>query len=450
MERSKSYLKRNSSSEYKDVEKYFKFFAIKALQCVVQSRVGSKCKTRCNPSAKGLDWFNMSLPDGDANSKLQGRIRDIFGKKIPGFSAPICVDIILKTAEGSLTVLETWQIMTDERIKSDTMKNSFSIYNRLGVLLKSVLSIGRLLPSYHLSRKSQQDFTLYCKLHIELHQLHNYELHNQIDIGSVVSPLGKISIKVLYRNKIWLSGSMQAHTYVINNMETLFSLTSDKERSSFQSVDMFENEIALAASDIGTVLPDWFSPLSSTSSELDMVFKNSKKRVSPEKQMIVSGPTVGHMDEKSRPIAAFVEPSTLEDNGLPNLELPTLSSTPPFLSLLHEPNKEPQTTAPENNKDKKMVDVKHERNDSPTLLQRRAEAVGFEDDFVLVELRPAFSIDDDSVGMLFRQCQSPEALDIFSSLEKEDNESECIDLDTQLEKYRQELNEFQNFFKVLN
>ena len=77
-----------------------------------------------------------------------------------------------------------------------------------------------------------------------------------------------------------------------------------------------------------------------------------------------------------------------------------------------------------------------------------ATAVGYEDDFVLVELRPAFCADMDDVGSLFRQCQSPLTLDIFTTLEKEDEESESIDLDTQLEKYRKELQHFDDYFKT--
>ena len=78
---------------------------------------------------------------------------------------------------------------------------------------------------------------------------------------------------------------------------------------------------------------------------------------------------------------------------------------------------------------------------------KQAEAVGFEDDFVLVELRPAFFSDDDSIGNLYKQCQHPPALDIFASLEVEDNDSEAISVDQQIEKYKLELEQYQDFFK---
>lgn len=455
------YSKRKNSSEQKEIDKYIKFFTLKSMQCVVQSRVGIKNKTKCNPLAKGLDWFNISLPEGDANNRLQNKIRELFNKRIPGLSQPVCIDVVLKTMEGCYTVLETWQITTDVSSKESNVKNHFSIYNRLGLLLRSVISSSRILPSYHLSRKTESDFKLFCKVHTEIYQLHNFELHNSINIGSVLTPSGKVSVNVLYRNKIWLSGSMHAYTYIIKDTETLFSLSAEKEKEKafFQSVgaDTLENEIALAASDFGQApVTNILSPISSTSSNAPSVSKtNADPTDSTDKHMVFSGPSVGHVGELSRPVAAFVEPGEpiFDFDGFPSLDLPSLSSTPPFMSLLnddetikHNPKSEDTNVNARTDKSDGIDDT----DKGIKAMQRTAEAVGFEDDFVLVELRPAFCSDDDSVGTLYRQCQSPVSLDMFSSLEREDKESDSIDLDTQLEKYRKELREFEDFFKIVH
>ena len=46
----------------KDLEKFIKFLALKATQIVVQSRLGEKIQTKCNPLA-GNDWFNLVVED---------------------------------------------------------------------------------------------------------------------------------------------------------------------------------------------------------------------------------------------------------------------------------------------------------------------------------------------------------------------------------------------------
>jgi len=193
----------SASLEQKEVEKYIKFFTLKSCQCVINSRTGCWSNTKCNPTAKGLDWFNISLPDSEANRKFQSTIREQFGKKVPGLFKPVCLDIVLKTSEGSFTVLESWQVSTKVSNKEENIKNHISIYNRLGVLLKSVITMSRVLPSYQLSRKSDSDFMLFFKVHSEVYPLHHYELHNNMPVGSVVTPIGEVSIKALYRNKIW-------------------------------------------------------------------------------------------------------------------------------------------------------------------------------------------------------------------------------------------------------
>jgi len=445
--------------EQKEVEKYIKFFTLKSLQCVINSRTGCWSNTKCNPTAKGLDWFNISLPDSDASRKYQSTIREQFGKKVPGIFKPVCLDIVLKTSEGSYTVLESWQVSTKASNKEENIKNHISIYNRLGVLLKSVITMSRVLPSYQLSRKNDSDFMLFFKVHSEIYQLHHYELHNVMPIGSVITPIGEVSIKALYRNKIWLTaGSMHSLTYVINDTSSLFPLSVDKEKS-FHTLDInAENEIALAVSDISPCLPDWFSMSSSGSGETSSNVKNIDNQCnlvqpSPPSYCQPSSLTDETVD---RPVAAFAEPFPIDLANMPNLDLPELPATPPFSSLLKDSSDskiisflQDDLQESEATITSESITTQPESGIESPLIQRRAEAVGFEDDFVLVELRPAFCSDYDTVGSLFRQCQSPATLDMFAALEKEDRESESIDLDTQLEKYRKELQEFESYFKVI-
>jgi len=444
---------RGGNTNQKEIEKYIKFFVLKALQAVVSSRIGIHNKTRCRPAAKGQDWFNISLHECEANKRLQSKIRELFGKRIPTLTTPICLDVVLRTFEGSFIVLETWQLSTAIGNKEMHQKNHFSIYNRLGVLLKSVLSISRVLPSFNLAKKNEKDFSLFFKVHSELYTLHRYEMHNIISIGCVKTPVGTVNIKVMYRSKIWLSGSFHAHTYTISNADSLLPLLYEKDGPSkaFQSIDMFENELALAVSDTNQ---EWINSTMSISTK-SIQDNSSQNNVKPAQFMPAA--SIGPEDGL-RHVAAFVEPFSIDDLSLNTLpELPQLPQTPPFQSLFTEPPKFPSSNVVikslegDNESEIKIKSLNTPENSNLTdktssRLPRHAEAVGFEDDFVLVELRPAFFSEDDSVGNLYKQCQSPVPLEIFSSLEEEDEHSESIDLDTQLEKYRKELQEYQDFF----
>ena len=444
-----------TESSQKEIEKYIKFFVLKSLHAIVSSRIGIHNKTRCKPSAKGQDWFNISLHDCEANIKLQGKIRDLLGKRIPTLWSPICLDIILRTADGSFIILETWQLSTDGENKELKQKNHFSIYNRLGVLLKSVLSISRVLPAFNLAKKNEKDFGLYFRVHSEVYSLHQYELNNSLSIGFVKTPIGTIDIKTMYRSKIWLSGSFHAHTYTIKDPESLLPLFTEKDTlnksSTFQSIEMFENELALAVSDTNQ---EWVN---------STFLSNSKTQMKGE---IMSGfnnessvASIGH-EEGLRQVAAFADP--FNGLSLDPLDFPKLPTAIPFQSLLQRQS--PTSISKFNESDltddqspsyiKEMpatplkVDNSRGSKDSEKVSQmpQHAEAVGFEDDFVLVELRPAFFSEDNSVGILYKQCQSPAPLEIFKSLEQEDEHSESVDFDDQLEKYRRELIEYQQFF----
>lgn len=56
-----------SNQDKKDLEKFTKFFALKAAQIIIQSRLGEKVTTNCKPQTTGKDWvrnfviFTLSL-----------------------------------------------------------------------------------------------------------------------------------------------------------------------------------------------------------------------------------------------------------------------------------------------------------------------------------------------------------------------------------------------------
>lgn len=50
---------RLSAQDKKDLDKFTKFLALKSAQIIVQSRMGEKISTKCNPESSGTDWVSI-------------------------------------------------------------------------------------------------------------------------------------------------------------------------------------------------------------------------------------------------------------------------------------------------------------------------------------------------------------------------------------------------------
>lgn len=78
---------------------------------------------------------------------------------------PLCVEISLETVEGDKMVLEVWSlgIVPEQR---DFFKPN-AIYNRMGILLKSLISVTRSTPAYKLSRRQTPDsYSIYYHIYV--------------------------------------------------------------------------------------------------------------------------------------------------------------------------------------------------------------------------------------------------------------------------------------------
>jgi autophagy-related protein 13 len=189
-----------NAQDRQDLEKYTRFLAIKATQIIVQSRLGEPVSTKCKPSSSGTDWvrklqkitislklyiniikiqFNLAIPD---MPEVSSQTRSLLSGSNPYQKLPICVEISLKTSEGDSMILETWLLsMTDAadhqvcslqkpisqhlvnlQLVNLQTKVSHTVYNRMSLLLKSLLAVTRVTPAYKLSRRQGADSYLIC------------------------------------------------------------------------------------------------------------------------------------------------------------------------------------------------------------------------------------------------------------------------------------------------
>ncbi|XP_056287098.1 autophagy-related protein 13 isoform X3 [Pseudoliparis swirei] len=188
-----------SPQDKKDLDKFIKFFALKTVQVIVQARLGEKIGTRSSSSPTGSDWFNLAIKD---IPEVTHEAKKALAGQLPGIGRSMCVEISLKTSEGDSMELETWCLEMNEKCDKD-IKVSYTVYNRLSVLLKSLLAITRVTPAYKLSRKQGHDYVILYRIYFGEVQLNGLgEGFQMVRVGGVGTPVGTVTLTCAYRTNL--------------------------------------------------------------------------------------------------------------------------------------------------------------------------------------------------------------------------------------------------------
>ncbi|XP_053273547.1 autophagy-related protein 13 isoform X2 [Pleuronectes platessa] len=195
-----------SPQDKKDLDKFIKFFALKTVQVIVQARLGEKICTRSSSSPTGSDWFNLAIKD---IPEVTHEAKKALAGQLPGIGRSMCVEISLKTSEGDSMELETWCLEMNEKCDKD-IKVSYTVYNRLSVLLKSLLAITRVTPAYKLSRKQGHDYVILYRIYFGEVQLNGLgEGFQTVRVGVVGTPVGTVTLSCAYRTNLAFMSNRQ-------------------------------------------------------------------------------------------------------------------------------------------------------------------------------------------------------------------------------------------------
>ncbi|KAM6893691.1 autophagy-related protein 13 [Xenentodon cancila] len=195
-----------SPQDKKDLDKFIKFFALKTVQVIVQARLGEKICTRSSSSPTGSDWFNLAIKD---IPEVTHEAKKALAGQLPGIGRSMCVEISLKTSEGDSMELETWCLEMNEKCDKD-IKVSYTVYNRLSVLLKSLMAITRVTPAYKLSRKQGHDYVILYRIYFGEVQLSGLgEGFQTVRVGIVGTPVGTVTLSCAYRTNLAFMSNRQ-------------------------------------------------------------------------------------------------------------------------------------------------------------------------------------------------------------------------------------------------
>ncbi|XP_049819631.1 autophagy-related protein 13 homolog isoform X2 [Aethina tumida] len=193
-----------SSAEKRELDKFSKFLALKSTQIIVQSRMGEKYSTPCKPTSTGQDWFNLNVKDSaEITEEAKKTItHDFYVSRLP-----LSLEISLTTLEGDKMILESWCLGLLPEQSEYSSRVISTVYNRMGMLLKSLLSVTRVLPAYKVSqRASPESYNIYYRLYYGEPETHGLgDGFKQVRVGQLCTPIGTLFMSVAYRTKMTIS-----------------------------------------------------------------------------------------------------------------------------------------------------------------------------------------------------------------------------------------------------
>ncbi|KAJ7406098.1 Autophagy-related protein 13 [Pitangus sulphuratus] len=137
-------------------------------------------------STAGPAQFNLAIKD---IPEVTHEAKKALAGQLPAVGRSMCVEISLKTSE----------VRTESKCDKE-IKVSYTVYNRLSLLLKSLLAITRVTPAYRLSRKQGHEYVILYRIYFGEVQLSGLgEGFQTVRVGTVGTPVGTITLSCAYR-----------------------------------------------------------------------------------------------------------------------------------------------------------------------------------------------------------------------------------------------------------
>ncbi|XP_037251679.1 autophagy-related protein 13 isoform X9 [Falco biarmicus] len=440
-----------SSQDRKDLDKFIKFFALKTVQVIVQARLGEKICTRSSSSPTGSDWFNLAIKD---IPEVTHEAKKALAGQLPAVGRSMCVEISLKTSEGDSMELEIWCLEMNEKCDKE-IKVSYTVYNRLSLLLKSLLAITRVTPAYRLSRKQGHEYVILYRIYFGEVQLSGLgEGFQTVRVGTVGTPVGTITLSCAYRiNLAFMS------TRAGEDNGAVYPSVEDSQEVCTTSFSTSPPSQLIGPGKEGGVPPTPSQPAHGTQADqermctpLDGVHYSAATPSSSEDTETVSNSSEGKCGSPHdlletifiRKVGAFVN-KPINQVTMANLDIPFAMFAPKNVELedndpMVNPPESPETESP-------LQGSLHSEGSSGS------STGNTHDDFVMIDFKPAFSKDDIlpmDLGTFYREFQNPPQLSSLSIDIGAQSMAEDLDsLPEKLAVHEKNVKEFDAFVETL-
>ncbi|XP_077994292.1 autophagy-related protein 13-like isoform X1 [Glandiceps talaboti] len=456
-----------TAQDKKDLDKFTKFLTLKSIQVIVQSRLGDKINTKSKPQSTGSDWFNLAIKD---NPEVLSEAKKHISNQLPSIGNSLCVEISLKTSEGDGMILETWCLGINERSDSQA-KVHYAVYNKMALLLKSLICVCRVTPAYRLSRKQGQDFGIYYRMYyggVDLISALGEGFEN-IRVGSVITPIGTITLTAAYRTKLAIPDRPPSSAVPMAVKDDHFVETNPKVLSArpcqyLSSGSSEREDIPTCVLESQDSCATTFSTSPSSSGYVQSPQRDSQSHQHTTPPINVTTYTRGRpVVETEKHKLGLPESGSFSSGHKRGAFVATGKSPPdegdifstdiPFMSLLQDHS---HSESPKNKTlaavRRGSVDQPGEQTTSTGSNKSNSSQTSAPDDFVMVELKPAFakSNSGSDLGAFYRECQTAPPLLTFNddqSFQEPNTEEDT--LVEQLADYEDKMTDFDDFVKSL-
>lgn len=260
------------NSAVTELDKFTRFFLQKAVQVIVQSRLGAqRVKTTCNPV--GNDWFNLAIPDLKEIGEEIKRCTDHMngGKGVTILHRwNVCCEISLKTSEGNSMLLENWLLANEplseeartvasnlsEEARTVTSSQSLTVYSRMSLLLKSIIALTRATPAYRISCRDQSTELVICYRVFEttdpMETIRDTKdkFSPETIIGTVSSNFNNLTMSLTYRKDMSTTQSRTESANLMPLKPDHFKDNQIMDRSSRRRVPAFASSPGLSTTSL--------------------------------------------------------------------------------------------------------------------------------------------------------------------------------------------------------
>lgn len=427
-----------STQDKKDLDKFTKFLALKAAQIIVQSRSGEKVNTKCKPNSSGTDWFNLAIHD--VPEVLAEAKRALCGELINS-TIPLCIEISLRTIEGDTMVLETWSLGVLPEHSDPTVRVTYTVYNRMGILLKSLLSVSRITPAYKLSRRQGPDSYVICyRIYMGEPQLHTLgDNYKHVRVGQLCTPVGTIHLAVSYRTKMTISPTHTGRDSIMLKSDHFHSDLSPRHARYQQS-----EETSKSLSDtikVGAFVVN--KPV--TVNEEDFVIPDvpfssllTPRQISPPPVSVAETTNIKTATTTMTATAATAIATTTAAT-ITSTSSATIATATAITTDSSNGNNE---RFPNDNATSKCNSQNGSRRSSCSMTSAN-------DDFIMVDLKTPFAVTNTNsdLGAFYRECQSAPQLQAF--MEERTLAEQVGDLTKQLETFETNMRRYEDILSSL-
>ncbi|XP_034943625.1 autophagy-related protein 13 homolog [Chelonus insularis] len=412
-----------STQDKKDLDKFMKFLALKAAQIIVQSRSGEKVITKCKPDSSGTDWFNLAVHD---LPEVLTEAKKVLCGDIISSPMPLCIEISLRTVEGDTMVLETWSLGVLTEQSDPSVRVTHTVYNRMGILLKSLVTISRMIPAYKLSRRQGPDAYVICyRIYMGEPQLHTLgENYKHIRVGQLCTPVGTVHSSVCYRTKMTISPTQTSHDTIMLKSDHFYSDFSPR-LARYQHSE----EISKSLSDTIKV----------------GAFVVNKQKVVKEEDLVIPDVPFSSLLTPKQTLLPLSIPYEIQYSSLQ--QYPSSNMAPVLGVSL---NGVGISSDANNGNNKCPVDIATFKCNSKSESRRSSCSVtSANDDFIMVDLKTPFAgtNSNSDLGAFYRECQSAPPLQAFN--EEKTLAEQVGDLTKQLETFELNIQKYGDILSTL-